>query len=264
MLAAGLPCRIGESIAEPHRTVADISTAGGQISALCDGEQNPPQRVGIIVPIREIGGQRAFDRLVAAECAIEDLRDGTMPVTDHRLQFEECAEPFSRVAERFPTPAQRPEADCEAFHVAEYCRDARLGGREALDQGGASRRKTVWQDEWLSHRSSPNLVDRARRHPFDGVEDADAGEDGMLRIDRIQRVTGFVEGGFDHQIAESVGRRRTTDRCVALDEKRLAAGPGDERRRREPAEARADYDDVVPLGHRPYPSPLDPGNLLPE
>ena len=77
----------------------------------------------------------------------------------------------------------------------------------------------------------------------------------MLGIDWIQGVTGFVERGFNHQIAESVGRSRTTDRCVALDDKRLAAGAGDKRRRCKPAETGADHDDVVALRHRPLPPP---------
>jgi hypothetical protein len=48
--------------------------------------------------------------------------------------------------------------------------------------------KTVQQDEWLSHRSSSNLIDQAGRHHFDVVEDADAGEDGVLGVDQVERV----------------------------------------------------------------------------
>ena len=161
-----------------------------------DAEQNPPQRVGIIVPIGKIGGQRAFDRLVAAERTIEELRDGPMPVAHHRRQFEECAETFSRVAECLPTPAQHPEANREAFHVTKHCSNALPGRLEALGQGSAGRWKTVRQDKWLAHRSSPNFVDQPRRHPFDGVQDANARKNGVLGIDWIERIAGFVERGF--------------------------------------------------------------------
>ena len=101
--------------------------------------------------------------------------------------------------------------------------------------------------------SAANLVDRARRHPFDGIENADAGEDGVLGIDRISRITGFVEERFDHEIAQPVGRRRATDRSVAFEDKRLAAGAGEQCCCRQPAEAGADHDDVVRRRHLPYP-----------
>ena len=59
----------------------------------------------------------------------------------------------------------------------------------------------------------------------------------------------LVKGRFDHQIADLVGRRRASNRSVAFDDQRLAAGMGEERRSGLSAEARPDDDDVVSLRH---------------
>ncbi len=254
-LAARLRRRVGQCMAEPPRAAADIASAAGQISALRDREQDPPHRVGIVVPIGEIGGQRTFQRLVATERPIEDLADRSPPIANQRGQLEEGADTFARIAEGLAPAAERSEADRDAFHVAQHGGDARLGGREAIGQSSTGHRKAVGQNERLSDRSAPNLVDRACRHPFYGIENSDAREDGMLGIDRIAGVAGFMKGRFDQHVADLVGRCRAANRVIALDDERSAAGAGEQRSCRQAAQTGADHDDIVWLRHPSPPSP---------
>src|SRR5258708_33595091 len=103
---------------EMRRAAADIAAAGGQISALRHREQDPPHGVGIVMPIGEIGGQRTFQRLVAAERPIEDLADRSPPIANQRSQLEEGGDTFPWIAERLAPGTERSEAEREAVHVA--------------------------------------------------------------------------------------------------------------------------------------------------
>ena len=71
----------------------------------------------------------------------------------------------------------------------------------------------------------------------------------MLGIGRVSRIAGLVQGRLDDEVADLVGRGGTADRRMALHKQNLAAAARHQRSRRQPAETRADDDDVISLGH---------------
>ena len=72
-LASGCFECFGKCIAQALRAALDIAATATQVAALRHGKQHPPQRVGVIVPVEHVGGERTFHRLVVAECTLQSL-----------------------------------------------------------------------------------------------------------------------------------------------------------------------------------------------
>ena len=83
----------GERVAQALGATPDLAATRAQVSALRDGERDPPQRAGIIVIIGEVGGESALHRFVVAEAAIKALCGRKAPAFHHRTETGQGQEP---------------------------------------------------------------------------------------------------------------------------------------------------------------------------
>src|SRR5712691_9387412 len=73
-----------ERARQPLRAAADEAAARTEIAALGERKEHPPQGIGIVMIVGEIGGERAFDGLVVPEGAREHLAKRALPVAHQR------------------------------------------------------------------------------------------------------------------------------------------------------------------------------------
>ena len=150
----------------------DEAAAGAEVAALGEREEHPPQRIGIVVVIGEIGGERAFDGFVVPEGAIEHVRHRRPPIADQRAKLQQGREDLARIAQGAAPAAEHAEARGDRLGVAQHCLDPSASRGKARRQCRTRRRKTFREDEWRAHRAAAHLIETAGRHPLDGIEHA--------------------------------------------------------------------------------------------
>ena len=238
-------------IAQALRAALDIAAAASEVAALRHREQHPPQRVGVVVPVEHVGGERTLCGLVRAEGPVAVARRATAPARQQGAELQQRRQALER-----PVEGSAALAQCaKTFEMPSISRssvpDPGALCWKAVDQSLACLIGAFRQDEGDSDRAAAHLIHRSCRHPRHLVEHADLREHMVLGIGGVLRIACLVQRGLDDEITRFVGRRRTADAVVALDKKRLASGLRDERRRRQSAKPSADDDDVVAIDSLP-------------
>ncbi len=127
----------------------------------------------------------------------------------------------------------------DLFDLAQEALDSVALVRKARRKRVMGRGKARRQRERLANRSAADLVERARRQPFDLVQNSQLCEDSVFDVPRIAGVGSLVQRGFDWQIADFVYRGRAAQAEIALQQADAVAGMRKQRARGQTAEARA-------------------------
>ena len=203
-LAAGRSDGAGQRAGEPLRAALHIAPAAEEKTSLRHREERPRQGGRIVVIIREVCGERAFDGFVVAENALEFLRQRQRPIA---------------LGDEIEVRAR-----CEALHVGEHAVDAIAVLRKSIAQRPPRRVEIVRHRKRFAQRATAGLVKSAARNPLHRVQYAGADQRAMLGIAGVIRIAGFMQRALDEQVAGFVARCRAPDRVAALDDQHFASG----------------------------------------
>ena len=241
--AARLGDDLGELEAQLPRAAFDIGRARRDVRALRQRIINPPDALRIVPEVKEIGAERAFERLARAEGALEHLVERRIPVARRRLELPQRALELGERGAVAGLP-NVPERIVDALHVVEEVADRMALVREAFGErivGGVEARRQL---ERLADRAAAHPMHRARRQEFELVEHAELLEDAVLHVARMSRVGGLVKRSLDRQRADAINGGCAAEAEIALEQQDGVAGLRELRARGQSAQAGADHDGV--------------------